>query len=100
LGKEFFHKKKYDPGKFLALLPEELKPKFAELFLTQDQEEPEKEIDLVTLELKKLAIKESLNELSIKITKAEKEDGQKSIEALEKEFARKASKLVELSHNE
>jgi len=100
LGKEFFYKKKYDPGKFLALLPEELKPKFAELFFTQDQEEPEKEIDQVALELKKLAIKESLNDLSIKITKAEKEGGQKSIEALEKEFARKASKLVELSHNE
>ncbi len=101
IARKFSKKSKFDPGKFLNLLPDELKPKFEEIFLTQKQgEEPEKEIKEVILEINKTAIKEELNQLFLEITKAEKQKNQKIIEKLEKKFALRSRKLVELSRDE
>ncbi len=101
LARKFSKKSKFDPGKFLNLLPDELKPKFEEIFIAQkEEEEPENEINNVILEIKKTAIKEELNQLSLEISKAEKQNDQETTIKMEKKFSLKAQKLVELSHNE
>ena len=101
LARRFSKKSKFDPGKFLNLLPDELKPKFEEIFIAQkEEEEPEKEINDVILEIKKATIREELNHLSLEITKAEKQKDQETTIKLEKKFSLRAQRLVELSRDE
>lgn len=83
---------KFDSGVFLNLLPKELVSSFDASYLfplskLDDDEEYEKELEKVAGELRILFIKNKIREISISLTKGEKDEDLKRIKDLEKELA-------------
>jgi DNA primase len=98
LAYQFSQKQKFEPQKFLAFLPEELKESFEKVFLSQDNQEEEfsKEIEKTIKQLKIIKAKDQLNRLSDQIAKEEGRKNQKKLKILEKKFSQLSQKLVEL----
>lgn len=85
--------KKFDLKPFFNDLPKELQKKFSEIFFLDLKQE---EIDLVKKELEILHLRHLLEELGVKIQKAERQKDENKMSQLQKEFAVAASKLSEL----
>jgi len=96
LALKFDKKKKFKPGDFLSFLSSELKKPFVEIFLKiQSQEVKDKEVDQVLQQLKRVSLKEAMEELSEAMSLAEKSGNKPRIKRLEKKFARLSRQLIE-----
>jgi len=102
LAQKFSQNKNFAPDKFLDFLPDELKNQFEEVFLTAPYEsgDLDGEIAKTIFELEKLGLRESLIDLSVKITQAEEEKQVKKLAKWGKRFTSLTEKLVELESQE
>jgi len=100
LAHKFVKKKKFTPAEFMEFIPDELRSRFEEIFLTSPQaDEPEKveaEIDKIKKELQKLFIKEKLHMLSLQIAQGEKEGKPTLVKKCETKFSKLTRGLIEL----
>ena len=95
--KVFSQNSKFDLGRFAADLPAELKQGFAEIVLSEgeeDEEEAKKEFLLVREKLAELVLKERRADLTRQIMRLEREGDKKELDEVMHEFSEVSRKIA------